>query len=162
MSLLPPNEKIIEKKICRISGQEFFVTDKDMELYDKISPIFSGKKYSIPSPTISPEERQRRRLVLRNERKFYHRKCDKTGNQIISIYSPEKPYIVYDQNIWRSDDWSPLDYGVDFDFSRPFFPQFGELFLRTPKMNLFHQAQNENSEYSHLSSYNKNCYLLTA
>jgi hypothetical protein len=162
MSFIPPNEKIIEQKLCRISWQEFFVTDKDLEFYDKISPIFAGEKYSIPSPTISPEERQKRRLVFRNERKFYHRKCDKTGNQIISIYSPEKPYIVYDQNIWRSDDWSPLDYGIDFDFSRQFFPQFGELFQRTPKMNLFHQAQNENSEYSHLSSYNKNCYLLTA
>ena len=162
MPFIPPNEKIIEKKLCRISGQEFFVTDKDLEFYDKISPVFAGQKYLIPSPTLCPEERQRRRLTFRNERKFYHRKCDKTGNQIISIYSPDKPYLVYDQNIWHGDSWSPLEYGVSFDFNRHFFDQFQDLFLRTPKMNLFHQAENENSEYSHLSSYNKNCYLLTA
>jgi hypothetical protein len=69
---------------------------------------------------------------------------------------------VYDQNIWRSDEWSPNDYGIAFSFEKPFFEQFGKLFLSTPKMNLFHQAPNENSEYSHLSSFNKNCYLLTA
>ena len=162
MTFTPSWEKIIETKKCRISGQEFFVTDKDLEFYEKISPVFGGKKYLIPTPTLCPDERQRRRLSFRNERKFYHRKCDKTGNQMISIYSPDKPYVVYDQNIWRSDDWSPFDYGMNFDFSQPFFTQFWVLFLRTPKMNLFHQAQNENSEYSHLSSYNKNCYLLTA
>ncbi len=162
MSFIPPNEKIIEKKICRLSGQEFFVTDKDLEFYEKISPVFAGQKYLIPSPTLCADERQRRRLVFRNERKFYHRKCDKTWNQIISIYSPDKAYTVYDQNMWRSDDWSPIEYGVNFDFEKPFFEQFWELFLRTPKMNLFHQAPNENSEYSHLSSYNKDCYLITA
>ena len=100
MSFIPPNEKIIEKKICRISGQEFFVTDKDLAFYEKISPVFADKRYLIPSPTLCPEERQRRRLAFRNERKLYHRKCDKTGNQIISIYSPDKPYTVYDQKVW--------------------------------------------------------------
>lgn len=162
MTFIPPWEKIIEKKTCQISGQEFFITDKDLEFYEKISPVFTGKKYIIPSPTLCPDERQRRRLVFRNERRFYHRKCDKTGNQIISIYAPNKPYKVYDQNVWHNDSWSPLDYGRTFDFERPFFEQFWELFLQTPKMNLFHQAPNENSEYSHLSSHNKNCYLLTA
>lgn len=75
---IPPNEKIVERKICRLSGQEFFVTDKDLEYLDKKSPIFAGKKYLIPSPTLSPEERKRRRLTWRNERKLYHGKCDKS------------------------------------------------------------------------------------
>lgn len=38
--IVPPGEKIVETKKCRISGQEFMVTDKDMEFYDKISPVF--------------------------------------------------------------------------------------------------------------------------
>lgn len=38
--ILPSGEKIFESKTCRISGQEFFVTDRDLEFYDKVSPIF--------------------------------------------------------------------------------------------------------------------------
>lgn len=87
--MIPPGEKIIETKTCRISGQEFHVTDKDLEFYDKVSPIFAGKKYSIPSPTLCPDERLRRRMIHRNEITFYKRSCDLTGKGIISLYSPQ-------------------------------------------------------------------------
>ncbi len=158
MSFIPPGENIVETKKCRISGKEFFVTDKDMEFYEKISPIFAWQKYIIPNPSLCPDERQRRRMCFRNERKFYHRKCDKTGNQMISIYSPDKPYTVYDQKIWWSDEWSALDYGVDFDFSRPFFEQFHALQLRVPRVNLF--AKNcENADFTNHTDHIKNCYL---
>ena len=40
MSITPPGESIIETKKCRLSGKEFFVTDKDIKFYDKVSPIF--------------------------------------------------------------------------------------------------------------------------
>ena len=110
MSLLPPNEKIIEKKICRISGQEFFVTDKDLEFYEKISPVFAGNKYLIPSPTLCPDERQRRRLAFRNERNFYHRKCNLSGKQFISMYDSNSPYTVYEPQSWYSDEWDRMKY----------------------------------------------------
>lgn len=100
MTFIPPGEHIAEKKTCALSGKEFVVTDKDIELLDKISPVFGGQKYSLPTPTLSPEERQRRRLSFRNERKMYKRKCDKSGQEIISLYSPDKPYVVYDQKVW--------------------------------------------------------------
>lgn len=99
------------------------MTDKDLEFYDKISPVFGEKKFSIPSPALCPDERMRRRLLWRNERKLYKRKCDKTGQDIISVYSPNKPHKVYDQKIWWNDGWSPLDYGVNFDYNTPFFQQ---------------------------------------
>lgn len=158
MSFLPPWENIIETKKCRISGKDFFVTDKDLEFYDKISPVFGGQKYRIPSPTLCSDERQKRRLAFRNERKLYHRKCDKTGNQIISIYSPDKPYKVYDQKVWWSDDWSPFDYGMKFDFERWFFEQFGELIQQVPLPASLGKNL-ENSDYTLHSSNLKNCYL---
>jgi hypothetical protein len=159
MSFIPPNEKIIEKKICRISGQEFFVTNKDLEFYNKISPLFAGQKYLIPNPTLCPEERQRRRLSFRNERKLYHRKCDKTGNQIISIYSADKPYTVYDQKVWWGDEWSAYDYGINFDFEKNFFDQFDKLMLTVPRINLINK-DHENSEFCNFAAQNKNSYLL--
>ncbi|EKE29822.1 MAG: hypothetical protein ACD_2C00091G0008 [uncultured bacterium (gcode 4)] len=152
-------EKIIETKTCRLCSASFDITDKDLEFYDKVSPVFNSEKYSIPTPTLCPECRQQRRLSFRNERKLYHRKCDLTWKQIISIYSPDKPYKVYEQSEWWSDRWNPLDYGRDFDFSRWFFEQFEELGLRTPKMSLV-LLNVENSDYNNQSWKLKDSYLL--
>jgi hypothetical protein len=34
---------------------------------------------------------------------------------------------IVDQKYWWSDEWDPLDYGIEFDFSRTFFEQWKEL-----------------------------------
>ena len=70
------NDPIVERKKCKVSDQSFPIYESDMEFYNKISPIFNGKKYQIPTPTLCPEERERKRLSFRNERKLYKRKCD--------------------------------------------------------------------------------------
>ena len=158
MIFIPHDEKIIETRKCRLSGKEFIVTDKDVELLDKISPIFDFKKYSLPSPTLSPEERQKRRLTFRNERKMYKSKCSKTGREIISLYSPDKNYIVYDQKVWWWDDWNPTTYGQNVDFEKPFFEQFRNVFEAAPKLSLL-SINCENSEYTNFTHTSKNCYL---
>ncbi len=107
---IPSNEHLVENRKCRQCAAVFPITDKDMEFYEKVSPVFGGKRYSIPAPTLCPDCRQQRRLSFRNERKLYKRKCDATGKDIISIYSPDKPYTVYHQDYWWSDKWDPLDY----------------------------------------------------
>jgi len=158
MTFTPPWETIIETKTCLLWWKEFFITDKDIELLDKISPIFGGQKYSLPTPKLCPEERQKRRLSFRNERKMYKRKCDKSGQEIISLYSPDKPYIVYDQKIWWSDDWSAYEYWRKIDFDRPFFSQMNELLLATPKVSILNTLC-ENAEYTNHTLQSKNCYL---
>jgi len=35
------NESIVEEKTCRQCTTSFHVTDKDLEFYDKISPVFN-------------------------------------------------------------------------------------------------------------------------
>ncbi|MDR0606984.1 MAG: hypothetical protein LBG52_01220 [Candidatus Peribacteria bacterium] len=65
------NDPIVEWKTCKVSGQPFPIYQSDVDFYDKISPTFNGKKYQIPTPTLCPEERQRRRPIFRNERKLY-------------------------------------------------------------------------------------------
>ena len=151
-------EKIIETKMCKHCWTSFDITDKDLEFYDKISPTFAWKKYSIPSPTICPDCRQQRRMAFRNERKLYHRTCDFSGKMIISAYSSDKPYKIYDQKIRWSDQRDPMQYGQDFDFSRPFFDQFQELMLKVPRQNLANM-NTENSEYCNITADCKNCYL---
>ncbi len=154
-------EKIIETKKCTHCEVSFDITDKDLEFYDKISPIFNWKKYSIPSPTLCPDCRQQERLTFRNERKLYKRKCDATGKDIISMYSPDKKYKVYSQEKWWSDNWNALDYGKEFDFSKNFFEQFEELYKEVPLVSLTTDyTKDENSAYTNFAWSNKNCYLI--
>ncbi|NUJ97742.1 hypothetical protein HGA92_03055, partial [Candidatus Gracilibacteria bacterium] len=216
-------EKIAETKICKQCNTSFDITDKDLEFYERVSPIFpnpgvsfsipglkqvfpprekgvkeniplngggtkeavsqrpvsfhetglnsdsqgsglkdlgNGKiKYLIPSPTLCPQCREQRRTSFRNERKLYKRKCDFSGKDIISIYSPDKPYKVYDQNIWWSDTWGDgLDYACDFDFSTSFFEQFDKLMKKSPLYSLLN-SNTENSNFSNYIHSAKNCYM---
>jgi hypothetical protein len=125
---------------------------------DKISPSFGGQKYSLPTPTLCPDERQKRRLSFRNERKMYKRKCDLSGKEIISVYSPDKTYPVYDQKVWWGDDWDPTTYGRAFDFERTFFGQFADLLAVTPKLSLY-SVQCINSDYTNFALGSKDCYM---
>ena len=146
------------QKRCKQCATNFQITNLDLEFLEKISPSFNDKKYQIPSPTLCPDCRQRRRLTFRNERNLYHRKCDLSGKQIISIYSSEKPLKVYAQEEWWSDKWDALDYGRSFDFSRSFFEQFNELLIAVPRVALWN-TRPENAEYNHCCFGNKNCYM---
>jgi hypothetical protein len=137
-------------KNCKQCGNKFEVRDQDLKFYEKII---------IPAPQACPDCRRQRRLAFRNERFLYHRKCDLTGKAIISVYSPDSQYKIYIQDEWWSDKWNPLDFGREFDFSRPFFDQFAELMKVVPRRNLIY-FQNENSEYTNCCSNNKDCYLL--
>ena len=154
------NEIVVEHKNCKQCDIQFEITDKDLEFYDKVSPIFNSEKYSIPSPTLCPDCRQQTRLTFRNEGSLYKRTCDATGKELISMYSPDKVFKVYDQDFWWSDKWSPLDYGKDFDFSRGFFEQFRELMQSVPRFSVFQQGDSEGSKYTNVASNNKDCYLV--
>ena len=153
------NDPIVEWKTCKVSGQPFPIYQSDVEFYEKISPVFNGKKYQIPTPTLCPEERARRRLSFRNERNLYRRTCDTSGKSIVSIYSPDKSLKVYDQKLWRGDDWNPLEYGIVFDPMQSFSQHFSRLLSTVPRPSLI-SANAENAEYINLSADAKNCYMV--
>lgn len=99
--------------------------------------------------------------MFRNERKLYRRKCDATGENIISVYSPDKPYKVYKQDFWRSDNWDAMKYGKAFDFDRIFTEQFLTLMLEVPRIaNLIKTSQN--CEYNVIMGNSKDCYMCSA
>ena len=147
------------QKNCKKCSQTFQITSSDLEFYKKISPKFDWKIYEIPAPTFCPDCRQQRRLSFRNERKLYRRDCDATWKQIISIYSPDKNLKVYDSKIWWWDSWDGIDYWKDFDFNKSFFKQFYELNIEVPKVGIINK-NSEGSDYTHLCTNNRNCYLL--
>ncbi len=157
MFQIPPTEILVETKVCKRCQLSFPITDKDLEFYDKISPIFAEKKYQIPAPTLCPDCRRQWIIAFRNECKLYKRTCGATGKEIISIYSPDKPHRIYSRTEWESDSWDPMSYGKDFDFSKKFFEQFDALYRVTPLMALFN-PWSENSEYAQVAN-SKSCYL---
>lgn len=137
-------------KICRNNARHVYeITDEDQKFY---------KKIEVPPPVLCPDCRLQQRLSFRNERKLYNRKCDLSGKEIISMYSPDKSYKVYEQEEWWSDKWDPLEYGQEFDFNRPFFDQFNELFIQVPRIALLNERI-ENSKYCNYVATSKNCYL---
>lgn len=135
---------------CKQCHNQFTIYPDDKEFYQRIS---------VPEPTLCPDCRRQRRLVHRNERFLYQRICDFCRKPIISQYHPDLKIKVYCRNCWWSDQWNPLDYAVDYDFNKSFFTQWHELILKTPQLALL-DLKSDNSEYTHLTSNNKSCYLI--
>ncbi|MBI4599793.1 hypothetical protein HY732_02630 [Candidatus Uhrbacteria bacterium] len=136
---------------CRQCQSQFFITDTDRAFYSR---------FDVPLPALCPDCRQQRRLLWRNERKMYQRKCDMCKKDMIALYSADKPYVVYCSDCWWSDRWDPLSYGMAPDYSRSFFDQFQELQLQVPRLAM-HGLNNTNSDYCPQSTQNKNCYLMS-
>lgn len=152
-------EKVIEMKQCKHCSASFSITDKDEAMYQKLAPTIGWKKYPLPHPTFCPDCRQQRRLAWRNERKLYHGNCDLTGKKMVSLYSPDKKVTVYHYPERRSDKRNEMDYGQDYDFTKPFFDQFQILLSKVPRTSTYNKRA-ENTEYGNNVIEDKDCYML--
>ncbi len=137
-----------ENKICQNCKQSFTIEPEDSDFY---------KKMGVPPPTFCPDCQMQRLMIWRNERSLYKRK-DESGKDIISIFSADKPFTVYERKRWWADDWNPLDYGKEYDFSKPFFVQFRELLESMPLESVFNKNA-VNSDYCNHTEDMRNCYL---
>jgi len=145
---MPENE--MEQRNCQNCKQTFSIDSDDAGFYQQMS---------VPPPTFCPLCRAKRRLSWRNERNLYKRPSDFSKKDIFTMYPPEVPVKVYEKDVWNSDEWDPLDYGREYDFSRPFFEQFKELLHATPLKNL-NVVNGVNSDYTNNFTDPKNCYLV--
>jgi hypothetical protein len=138
-----------ELRICQNCKQNFVIEPEDFLFYEKIK---------VPPPTWCPECRMMRRFIFRNQRNLFRRKDDASGKDIFASFPQSSPVKVYEHDYWWSDKWDSMSYGRDYDFSRPFFEQFRELFYSVP---LFSRSieQMINSDYCDQSGWLKNCYL---
>ncbi len=142
-----------ETKTCQNCKAQFVVEPDDFGFYEKIG---------VPPPTFCPQCRLIRRIVFRNERTLYKRKCDLCGAEKIFMYPPNTPFPVYCKPCWWSDQWDSKSFGRAYDFSKSFFEQFGELFLAVPRCGVIQQGNSLNSEYTNRVTDMKNCYLVFA
>ena len=113
----------LEKRICQNCKKDFTVEEDDFSFYEKIK---------VPPPTFCPECRMIRRMTWRNERSLFKRKCDFTGEDIITMFHPDADVKVYGKDIWWGDKLDPKDYGQSYYFSKPFFEQYKDLLSKVP------------------------------
>lgn len=141
-----------ENKICQNCKKEFTIDSEDFNFYEKVK---------VPPPTFCPECRMQRRMAWRNERTLHRNKCAKTGQSLISCFSADSPFVIYERDIWWSDKWDPTDYGIEYDFKKPFFVQFRELLEKVPHPNLF-IGKCVNTSYGNYIGEFRNSYLTSA
>ena len=138
---------------CQNCKKDFTIEPDDFSFYEKMG---------VPAPTFCPECRLIRRLARRNERNFHSRVCEKCQKPVIAIFSEQSAVHVYCSPCWWSDTWEAIDYGIEPDFSRDVFSQIDELFHSVPQMNLNGLYQTKiNSDYTHMASWQKDCYMVT-
>src|SRR3989344_7951309 len=140
-----------ENRICQNCKKDFVIEPDDFGFYEQMK---------VPPPVWCPHCRLLRRMAWYGYRILYKRKCDFSGENIITFYHPDLPCKVYKQDIWWGDKWDPKSYGRDYDFSRPFFEQYKELLDEVPKAALHTEYTTMvNSEYCNAASFQKNGYL---
>jgi hypothetical protein len=140
------------QKVCKTCNKEFAVRKEDQIFYEQID---------VPPPLYCPNCRMIRRLAFRNERTLYKRPCDLCKKDGVSLYPKETPFPVYCHPCWWSDGWNPVDYGMDYDRTKPFLEQFAELKNKVPRIALL-VIDSVNSDYTNNAGENKNCYLIFA
>jgi len=141
-----------EIRRCQNCKKDFVIEPEDFDFYEKIK---------VPAPTFCPDCRMQRRFAWRNERTLHHNVCAKTGKKIISGFAPDSGFKIYDRDVWWSDDWDIMVYGADYDFSKPFFKQWEELFKYVPHPAVFN-TQTVNCDYTQYTGNMKNAYLVSA
>ena len=139
-----------ENRICQNCKKDFIIETEDFNFYEKIKG---------PPPTFCPECRMIRRLRARNERALFKTNCGLCGKSTVTMYNPQNQFVVYCNSCYLSDKWDPLDYGRDYDFSKPFFIQFANLMKVVPRKTVHSIGGGVNTEYSNYLVNAKESYL---
>lgn len=137
-------------RVCRFSGEKFYVRPEDITFY---------RRMQLPLPTLSPKERIRRRHAYTNTYHLFRVSSAFSGKKVIAVYPPNTPYKIYEHQVWFSDEWNPMEYGVGYDAGKDLFAQLHDLFLKVPRPNLITDTTNVNSDFTNASTHLKNCYL---
>ncbi len=139
-----------ETKQCQNCKNDFTIEDEDFEFYEKMK---------VPAPTWCPDCRAKRRMSFYNVNTLYKRKCDKCGNETISIYDQDTKFPVYCSECWWADDWDAEEYAKDYDWNKTFWEQYQSLLNEVPKPAVeVDYLKMINSPYVNACSALKNCH----
>ncbi len=81
------SDSILDQAVeCEVTGRPFKIIKQELDYY---------RRMNLPLPHLHPNERHRRRMLLRNPRKLWDRECMKCEKGIMTTYAPDRPEIVY-------------------------------------------------------------------
>ncbi|MCX6807986.1 MAG: hypothetical protein NTZ80_04305 [Patescibacteria group bacterium] len=132
--------------ICKVSGQKFEISDLEQNLRMKLNASEPDK---LPKYIFQELNAFWWHFAL------YKRKCDATGNGIISVFSENCPYPVWKREYWLENASPPF---AEYNMNQLFFNQVWDLFQKCPIPHNI-GAGNENCDYADDWWYSKNCYL---
>ena len=142
---------------CGECGGEFRIEPEDIEFL---------KKFSVPSPTLCPACRLRRKLAYRINMLpvFYKKSCAAPGHseKVLAFYPEDNPIPVYDDSFYLSDKWDPISFGIDFSPGAPFFEEFYKFAVKVPHQTLQRDPRGIGCEYTISGLSSKNCYIATS
>lgn len=138
-----------ENRICEHCKQNFVITEGEFSLYEKVG---------IELPTLCFFCRVKIHLSFWMFGKFRKGKSDFSGESLITVLPEKTRYPIYTLHEWYSDKWDAMDYGMDYDESKPFFEQLQTLQEKVPHP---HQGGIKNTGCDWCDDvWNcKNCYL---
>lgn len=104
--LLPPSlelpdhidqtqESHITKPVTCIESKKWFrITNQEFLFY---------KKHAIPLPRLHPDIRHLQRFHIKLSRSLHLRPCDKTWEEMLSVYQKDIPYKVYSEEVYQKE-----------------------------------------------------------
>jgi len=146
-------QKTPQTKTCKWFWENFYISQADLEMIEKISPVIWWKKYVYDLTDLSPKAREINRLMFRNERKFYKIKLKNGKTDISTVHEQMRENLVTYDEFYEYDTtefW--VDYSWDFN------ADFKKVLLSSPYSALI-TVWMDNSAYCNQEAYDKNCYM---
>ncbi len=138
-----------KKRICEHCGKNFTISEDELRMYEKVG---------IELPVICFLCRMKIHLSFWLFGKFRKGKSALSGENLITVLPENSRYPIYKLNEWHSDKWDAMDFGFDYDESKPFFEQLQSLQEKVPHP---HQGgvKNTGCDWCDDVWNSKNCYL---
>lgn len=138
-----------ETRNCQNCKQDFTIEPDDFSFYEKIQ---------VPPPTFCPECRTIRRMAWRNVRSLYRRECQVCKKVLISMYADDGVPVMC-SDCWNGDTWDQHQHASEIDWSKNFFVQLRELFMKQPRVFQYRVGTVVNSDYGNSIVNSKDAYM---
>lgn len=144
--------------ICRVTNAPFEVSEEERAFLARLSELNAYLGAPLPLPTIHPWERLRRHLSWGNLFWLSRVPSAASGQPVLSRFSQGLGARVCSVDEFWSGAVDNTLCGRSYDFSRPFFEQFGEL-IREAVIPGLNNTNAEGSDFVNAVKNVRNCYL---
>jgi len=118
------------------------------------------KKFDVPLHGLTAEQIRFFHYAFRNEVNVFFRKCDLSGETILSQFPSDTPFKVFRQDLWWKNDFETPE--AEYNPNESFFRQFRKLQLQVPRMGTSSVTSLENCPFVNATGFCKDCHMIFA